>query len=248
MANNISLGEQITNINKDIEALDNVEILRYMDLSKFMDLLENERLFFCNANYFEDKYEGVMPKGGYAKVSDKNMARTQELSDKQAECFPAYINSWNYAKEESYALWRIYTDPKAGIAIKTTVGNLKKSLNNEDIKIYNVQYIKSFDDTSKNYEPPFYYRQKQQGNSLYRRVREIYKLNSYKYEDEIRAVYIDPIKELGIYFDVDLNSLINKIYISPFAPKWFVELVKSIIKKYNISDKIVSNSEILLRY
>ncbi|BCD99639.1 DUF2971 domain-containing protein [Marinagarivorans cellulosilyticus] len=35
------------------------KIQRYMDLGKFMDILENQQLFFCNINCFEDKLEGA---------------------------------------------------------------------------------------------------------------------------------------------------------------------------------------------
>ncbi|WP_096086199.1 DUF2971 domain-containing protein [Agaribacterium haliotis] len=35
------------------------QIQRYMDLSKYMDILENQQLFFCNMNHFEDKLEGA---------------------------------------------------------------------------------------------------------------------------------------------------------------------------------------------
>ncbi|HAY3897758.1 TPA: DUF2971 domain-containing protein [Escherichia coli] len=251
MSQNILVGGQINNINKMAEASNDIQLFRYMDFSKFMDLLENKRMFFCNAKYFEDKYEGIMPKGGYPKVSEDLKERSEYLINRYADSISAYVNSWNYAEGESYALWKIYTNPNTGVAIKTTVGNVKKAFNNDDIKIYSVKYIKSFDNQNEDYEPPHYFRRKSKEDSalIHRKIREIYKLNSYKYEREIRAVYLDNNNLNGVYFDVDLNNLIDEIYISPFAPKWFYDLVEKIkINSPYISDKPMNKSEILLRY
>lgn len=250
MSQNVLGYGQIDNINKMAEATEDTAIFRYMDFSKFMDLLENKKIFFCNAKYFEDEYEGTMPEGAYPKVSEKYKERAKYLSDMRRKDIHGYVSSWNQGEEESYALWKIYTKPETGIAIKTTVGALKKALNNEDIKIYNVQYIKSFDDTNENYEPPLYFQTKRQDDlgPGYIRVNEVYKLNSYKYEEEIRAVYLYKGDLQGLPFDVDLNSLISEIYISPFASKWFYDLVEKIkINNPYISEKPIHKSEILLR-
>ena len=40
---------------------DNKKIWRYMDFTKFIDILENEALFFTRSDRFEDKFEGTLP-------------------------------------------------------------------------------------------------------------------------------------------------------------------------------------------
>lgn len=42
-----------------LDALDkSTKIQRYIDLSKFIHMLENKQLFMCRMDYFEDKLEG----------------------------------------------------------------------------------------------------------------------------------------------------------------------------------------------
>ena len=36
----------------------------------------------------------------------------------------------------------------------------------------------------------------------------------------------------GMEIKIDLNELICAVYISPYSPSWFCELVQDIIKKY----------------
>ena len=41
---------------------DSKKIWRYMDFTKFVNLLDTESLFFCRADRFYDKWEGIFPK------------------------------------------------------------------------------------------------------------------------------------------------------------------------------------------
>src|SRR5690554_5603800 len=238
MSQNMYFAEDIKRINNNYKVTDNTTIFRYMEFTKFMDLLENKKLFFCNSDYFEDGYEGIMPDGFYNKWTCSQRNSHKKVSAVINEVVKAYINCWNVGENESYALWKIYTAYNSGVAIKSTVGRLKEALCNEEIEIYKVEYIKTFDDLSEDKEPPFYYRVTNSTPQLQinKRVKEVYKLDSYSYENEIRAVYIDNSNDKGISFDVDLNILINEIYISPFSSDWFYDLIRKIIsrKNYNI--------------
>ena len=48
--------------------------------------------------------------------------------------------------------------------------------------------------------------------------------------------------DFGKYIPVDLDVLMEKIYISPTAPKWFNELVKSVVEKYNLEKDVLQSS------
>ncbi|WP_035301815.1 hypothetical protein [Clostridium sp. DL-VIII] len=65
-------------------------------------------------------------------------------------------------------------------------------------------------------------------------------------QEEVRAVYLDMSKDTEISLGVDLNILINDIYISPFVPKWFKDLIVDIAQKYRVSDKNIIKSKILI--
>jgi hypothetical protein len=47
----------------------------------------------------------------------------------------------------------------------------------------------------------------------------------------------------GRYVPVDLESLLDKIFVAPLSEDWYVNLVKSIVSKYGISqDKVVKSN------
>jgi hypothetical protein len=43
----------------------------------------------------------------------------------------------------------------------------------------------------------------------------------------------------GKYIPIKLDSLIERIYLSPLSQDWHIDLVKSIAKKYGINKEIV---------
>ena len=45
-----------------------------------------------------------------------------------------------------------------------------------------------------------------------------------------------------VYVSVNLKKLIEKVYVSPEAENWFTELVKSVLKKYNLNVEVVKSS------
>ena len=42
----------------------------------------------------------------------------------------------------------------------------------------------------------------------------------------------------GIEKDIDIEKLIAAIYISPYAPKWFEDVVYDVVKKYGLNKPI----------
>ena len=49
------------------------------------------------------------------------------------------------------------------------------------------------------------------------------------------------VVDCSIYITVDLKKLIENIYISPKAEKWFPNLVKSIVDKYKLNMNVVKS-------
>ncbi len=82
-----------------------------------------------------------------------------------------------------------------------------------------------------------------------KRLSQIYKLIAYSYENEARALYVDISEEPGKSFSIDINKLIHEVYVSPFAPKCFFQLVKEVsLQRYNLNSNIsFKSSNILLR-
>jgi len=251
MSIRVYTGNQMEKINNENTPNNNQIIFRYMDFSKYVDLLESSKLYFCNSQYFEDKLEGTMPERFYHGWPQCATIGHKHISKQFDTLFPEFVNCWNKDEYESYALWKIYTNNHTGVCIKTTVGNLKKALNNNDIKIFKVKYIKSFEEIECDLEPPWYDREIYVNGNQLRirgRVKGVYKLDPYHYENEVRAIYIDKSKKNGLNIHVELNSLISEVYLSPFSAEWFKELVIKITldKKYCLKDIVFQKSRIIL--
>jgi len=169
-------------------------------------------------------------------------------------------------EHESFAFWKIYSSEDYGIAIQTTFENLKKSLvvcEDKNVSCGKIIYLDYSDKSNDIIDPSNVYAPylcKRKCFEYENECRAIFwDLPHYvdiieKNEDNKNLK--DPIcisinseeknkmleKNNGIYIPVDLNSLISNVYCSPDSPKLFVDLVKSIIKKYNFIFNVIKSS------
>jgi len=211
---------------------------RYMGLDKFLDLAVNQRLYFTNASDLSDQYEITLPP--YTLKERENTLRKQgfdgvELAGEMAAFEQAHrplrnstlVSCWSLGRHESYALWKIYLDgARTGVAIRTSVTALRDALENggdpepEDVYLAEVEYGDYLRDENIN---PF---------TLVSRKR-----NFYAYENELRLFMLrdDSIagKAPGRFVRVHLDSLIDRIYLSPFAGPWFRKTFEHTLKRIN---------------
>lgn len=132
-----------------------------------------------------------------------------------------YVSCFHKNEYESAFMWKQYAGDE-GVAIVTTVDRLKESFQHEenDIYICDVQYI----DYAKEYMP--------EGNMFYL---SLYKRKSFVHENEVRCIFGDDIDtpkyngKTGILMNIDLEKLIDKVYISPYAPKYIENDVHNIL-------------------
>ena len=120
-------------------------------------------------------------------------------------------------------MWQIFTQNSEGLAIQSTISRLQKALHPEhNFKQYigEVNYI----DYKKEYIPfddlffPF-----------------LFKRKSFQYEREVRIItdVTDGKIKLndGLKINVDINQLIEKIYIHPKSENWYKNLVIQLVKE-----------------
>ena len=110
---------------------------RYMNFEKFVNILATESLFFTRADKFDDPFEGFTPP----LITDiyNNAVNRGEydfgtgLILKFLENWRKYVmcNCWYQGEKESLPMWEKYQVRESGIAIKTTMGNFKSSLQDE---------------------------------------------------------------------------------------------------------------------
>jgi hypothetical protein len=235
------------------------KIVKYLDLTKFVSLLQNRSLFFCRLDKLEDKFEGTTTRpnrelrikthhhlrdSGFFKIplSDEDIIQSVdeqyefERNLKGITC----VNCWNKKNNESTALWKIYSNFTNGIMLKSSISKLKKALEvaPEEIQLTEINYL----DYSKDYMPD--------GNSNYPLI---HKHIAYSYEDEVRLIYTkmpelgwvydwskEEVQE-GLYIKTDLTDLIDEIIISPYSSNWFFKLVKDISDKYDLNKPVVKS-------
>jgi hypothetical protein len=231
---------------------DDIKIWRYIDFAQFVSLLDTKSLHFIRVDRLEDPFEGIYSKANIKrapevykdKISNKIIEKLTAFKKDQIPCLRActVINSWHINDHESAALWELYSKKDQGIAIQSTFKRLVDSVKNyhEDIFIGPMDYI--------SYENDWL----PEGNLLYL---FFHKRKSFEHEKELRALILrfpvqgntmdfskKTFEEEGINVPVDLDLLIERIYVSPVAERWFRNLVNSVTSKYNLSKQIQQSS------
>ena len=224
----------------------NKKIWRYMDLPKFLDLVTSEELFFANSSTLSDKYEGELPLGNlktlkraYMRDKDYSEYQAQEAANMAIEVARdvksnTLINCWSMNTIESFALWKIYLGSAgSGVGIRTNVKALRKSLSQTDIDIEmgEVSYRNYLENINKSYimtrKSPFY-KYEQELRLLIDEV-EVGK------DEKGEKMIIENKHPVGLKVPINVNELIQEIYISPFMGDWFEEMLRKTLTQINPS-------------
>ncbi|MFA5922238.1 MAG: hypothetical protein WC856_13260 [Methylococcaceae bacterium] len=213
-----------------------IKVWRYMDFTKFVSFIESRRLYFTRADKFDDPFEGSWPK---LNVAARGTPIKGEYS-RLCQNMPRYnaINCWHMNEHESAAMWKLYLKSDEGIAIQSTYLKLRESIN-DDEKVY-LGVVKYIDYESECIDA---------GNLLSPFVS---KRKSFEHEREIRALvqkwpthngksfeFDQETIIHGIKIKVDIEKLIEKIYIAPSAPDWFSGLVNAVVQHYGYNFNVV---------
>ena len=225
---------------------------RYMDFTKFVSLLEKQALFFARADKLkDDPFEGAWPDLSRARIRKFLEEPTGHLVQTLLPFFKelrrfTLINCWHESPHESAAMWKLYSKDDYGIAIKTNFDSFAKSFtSSEEIFIGRINYI--------DYETADPIGDHWCFHAF------LCKRRSFKHESEVRAIVqklppgnqiVPPghqaegkdgvvdlsqdIFDVGNSYKVDLSFLIQEVIVSPYAPDWLVELVKSVAARYKL--------------
>ncbi len=230
----------INNEGLKIDGIKDLPLWRYMDLWKFLKIINSSSIFFPSVELLGDNYEGKMPDEvyQYMKAHEKKNGRNDNFVEVYRSFFEKYsiskilISSWSAAENESFALWKMYAKDKLGIAIKTDFNKLKRCFHNTNEEIY-IGEVSYFD--SKKPEYDF-------GNFSTLLTKNIH----YNFEKEVRC--LTKLKDgENLRFkniNVDLNELIEEVYLSPFAfESGLHEVIELLRDKHNLKF-VIKMSEI----
>ncbi len=208
----------------------NTIVWKYLDLSKFLDLLMSQKLFMSRSDKFEDQYEGTFSEPTFEEIRKLAIDNPKFLEYYKNHREKVVVSSWHINEYESFAMWQIFTQNSEGLAIQSTIGRLQNALLPE--KTYK-QYIGkvNYIDYKKEYIPfddlffPF-----------------LFKRKSFQYEGEVRIISDISANNIkindGLKIDVDISQLIEKIYIHPKSENWYKNLVIQLVKELGFNIKI----------
>lgn len=234
---------------------------RYMDFTKFIDLIENSSIFFPIVDLFEDKLEGVhnaigendfydiTNEGKFIRI-DKPLDYRQEENSSKFKSFLSRlveeirtsvgISCWRISQHESHAMWKVFLNSNEGVAIKTTPKDFIESIQvQNDFQNTYLGKVKYID--YKNDKVPI----DNMFNALFHK--NIY----FEHEKELRILLYEvnnnkkPTFDLrnlkamtppGVSVSLDYKKMIKEVVVSPYAPKWFFDLIKKLlVGKYELN-------------
>ena len=146
------------------------------------------------------------------------------------------VSCWHNSQTENALMWHAYTNVKAGIMIKSSYDNLKKSIEHspQDIYISDVKYL----DYSNQIMIP------RNSSFLF-----IHKHKFYSDEREIRAMHkvANPNdgwnwdtqeSHFGIFVPCNSEILIDEIVVAPFAEQSYFDIVRDVSMKYGLDKPV----------
>ena len=219
---------------------ENCTLWRYMDLTKFLSLIENRCLLFPRADQFNDPYEGAWSRAGVLQLRDA--AAKGEVPPDAVDLLlkridvvrrEMFISCWFASEHESAAMWKLYLQSPEGIAIRTDHNTLTAALEKSPLMIRTtmVRYV-DYDDV------PIAF-----GNLFFPFV---HKRLSFAHETELRAIIWSkenkpqiPDEATSVQVDIVPQDLVKSVHVSPTASTWFGHLVEQLLKRYTLTIPVV---------
>ncbi len=214
---------------------DNTRIWWLMNFQKFVSMITNNSLYFSRLDKLGDPFEGLYSKARIQfdekvydspEVSDygRSVMRWMHL-DPYKQRRTSFVNCWHMSEYETELLWSRYSFMDGGVAIQSTFQRLQACLKiPHNVYIGIINYIDWDTETTPigNLMNPIVTKQK-----------------NYQDERELRAAMVSSFDiekqtKKGICVPVDLVELVESIYVSPKSAHWLLQLIKTMLKKYNL--------------
>ena len=208
-------------------------VWRYLDLAKFVWLLEKKQLWFTRADKLGDSFEMTLPAGTVNELALLHQSlieagtipagRPEEVAELRSRLRKRlFVSSWHLSEFESQAMWRLFCGPSQGLVIQTRFRTLTASL---PVTIGRVTYLDYNKDSFPELLP-----------DLVHMAPVMFKRQAFAYEQELRAVLHYEWEEDrgrhvdGVGLEWDPSRHVENIYTHPDAPYFFTETVEAVVK------------------
>ena len=218
-------------------------IYRYMDLWKFIDLLQRKSLYFCRADKLQDEYEGTYSRFQIEEVMIEPLKKraptliAQEMKQIESLRKNFFINCWCMSEIDTHLMWKTHIISCPGLAIQSTYHFLRTSIDMMEVGEYypiEISIVKYYDQIETGvinwYDGFDAFVNKDVHFHLDNELRALCRFNTTDYSMN------------HIYIEIHLSTLIESIIVSPGAPGEFVECVRNLMINYGLKDKIVKES------
>ena len=213
----------------------NDTVWRYLDLPRFISVIQTRQLYFSQSSMMKDKWEGaVAGHDVHARVDARLMSM---FNARQTH----YLNCWYVSKFESAGMWDLYQHGSQGVAIRSTWGRLTDSITSQypihGGLVKYIDYDKRAFNMVQNVGTSFMYKRRQfdherearlvlwsddsGGPSLWART-----------QDQSAMVRVDKTDPPGYGIDVDLSILVDALVVAPDAPPWYLSLIKGLVGQF----------------
>ena len=225
-------------------------IWRYLSLAKLLALLRTRAVFLCRADLFDDVFEGAFTKGSLQDHANEWGTEYPDDLIALARWIPcrSFVSCWHVSEVESAALWKIYAGSEGAIAVRSSIGALKEAfpetLESRDNLIVSqdvrrVQYIDYrtahpfLNDLA---GPLCYKRQAFAFEQEVRVIRQELPTGPAKDRPNGRAILLGPPPhETGREIAVDIEKLIDAVYLAPSSPSWMLPTVKETMRRFGVA-------------
>jgi hypothetical protein len=232
----------------DINSSPDRKIWRYMEFTKFIDMLEHGALFFIRLDFQPDPWEafvGIRSNDIDWSTIPKEVGDLQPLLEKAQDerRYRSMVSCWTINENESSAMWVQYGKSAEAIAIQSSYRRLKDSLASDRIQYREVSYGVN---TPQKLKDQVFHKRPEFDTE---RELRAYILNTWDddnaiFEGRITWPESNDTNEAGVRVPANLDQLIEAIYVAPNSTKWFHELVSRVLKKYGLSKKEVRLSQL----
>lgn len=214
---------------------------RYLSIEKLQSLLDKKALYFSRADLLGDDHEGSATKPAvdnrpiFYSGATKHFIEegVVEMAKQWARC--TYINCWHVNSGESIAMWKLYTKEGKGIAIQSKISLLKIGILETDKQfcLGPVNYADYERDhmSEANAFIPFFYKR-----NIYEYERE-FRILTDNLEDIGAVVRGTKEPEKGFFIPINLDVLIQRIVVSPYAKEITSKRVEDLLKTHKLLSK-----------
>ena len=243
-----------------------LKIWRYVDLPKFLTLIQNRSLYFCRLDKLGDPHEGSWTMGdrtrrlSFLKRSFEEMGVTKRdgkpldldrdnfLSNREVRKW-FFVNCWHANDIENVAMWKLYGKGEGSVAVQTTYQKLTNSLP-DSVPIQRIKGNQAEYENHPTFVAQIDYKDYSNpsntiggsglpGESFF--LPFVHKRKEFEHEREVRAMVCAPFStHTGLEIEIDID-IIESIIVYPGSPNYVKEATSQLLQDYGVGDKIIKS-------